>query len=141
MDGGGPEGGADVGPDSPSCQTTPVSYLSFQDAARLCTLTFACPQLQSTIAYSTQVPIDQDNFSLCMTWATGPIAPSRIGFALQQPQLQCAAAAFPSCLAAGACFVFEQLATGDPRCQGRPDGGACLSANSALNCNILQVQH
>jgi hypothetical protein len=138
---GGADGGGDVvGADAPSCQNA-TRYLSLQDAARLCALVFQCPQLPQSILYSTQVPIDQSNFSLCMTWATGAVDPMRVGFPLQQTQLQCAASA-QSCLAAGACFVFEELDPTDPRCTGVGDGGACLEDGSAaLNCSALQVQH
>ncbi len=105
----------DSTPPPPDTGSNALQYLNIDDAARVCALAFNCPNLALDLVESIDVPIDGDNFSLCMDWATGPIPPDREGFTLQQGVLQCTAQA-PDCKTAAACSVFEELNTGDPRC-------------------------
>src|SRR4051812_10607487 len=105
----------DAGPSLPA-------YLSLEDAARVCSLSFRCPLLSTSITYSSGIPVDPTNYSDCMTWLAGPIPPSRVGFLLQQDMLHCMAKA-TTCVGATACAWDEQLATDDPRCAGG-DAGA-----------------
>jgi hypothetical protein len=134
-----PSGEAEAAPaDGPPA---PLSYLDVQDGARLCALSFTCTQLYQSIVFSTGVPIDPNNFSLCMEWATGPIPPDREGFALQQGVLKCTSQA-TSCLQAGACQVFENLDMNDPRCAGSEGGVTCTdNGNTKLNCGGLFAEH
>jgi hypothetical protein len=123
--------------------TPPLSYLTTPQGAQLCTLATACQLLPSTIQLSVGVPIDGNNFSLCMEWATGPIPGTRQGFTLQQAVLQCMAQA-TSCDAAGACSVYENVAPSDPRCTNPPNdsGSSCLDDGStAVNCSTGYAEH
>lgn len=124
---------------APEAGTPPVSYLPFSQAAQLCTLATTCQLLPSTIQLSIGVPIDGNNFSLCMEWATGPIPATRQGFMIQQAVLQCMSQA-SSCAAAGACAVYETIATTDPRCVN--GGSACIDdGGEAVNCGTGYVEY
>src|SRR5215472_14092932 len=133
---------ADAGPDA----TPQLGYLTQQQAAQLCTLNFACPQLYLSALLSIDVPLDQNNFSLCMQWASGPIPPDRVGFVIQQQVLQCMAQA-PDCLTAAACNPIGILAGGDPRCQIAADaatesGTYCTdNGRTALDCAVNSAAH
>jgi hypothetical protein len=120
----------------------PQSYLTTQQGAQLCALATSCQLLPSTIQLSVGVPIDGNNFSLCMEWATGPIPGTRQGFTLQQAVLQCMAQA-TSCVTASACAVFENIAPTDPRCASPGDGGGyCLDDGSTtINCSTGYAEH
>jgi hypothetical protein len=113
----------------------PPGYLSFEDAARLCALSFACDQINISVAISLAVNIDSLNFSLCMDWAAGPLPPDHQGIAIQQQVLQCVAQA-QSCIAAGECLPLEDLDPGDPRCVGSDGGEYCVgdAGDTKLNC-------
>ena len=145
-DSGSPETGpppTDGGGDAPAdAFPAPLNYLTTQQGAELCTLAATCPLLSASIQSSVGVPIDANNFSLCMEWAVGPIPGTRQGFPIQQGVLQCMAQA-TSCAAAGACNVFEDIAASDPRCATQPnDSGAfCSDSVTKVDCAGLFVQH
>jgi hypothetical protein len=126
---------------APEAGPPPQSYLSLQQGAQLCTLAIACPLLPSTIQLSIGVPIDGNNFSLCMEWANGPIPGTRQGFMLQQAVLQCMAQA-TSCAAASACAVYENIVTTDPRCIAADGGSTCLDdGGTAVNCTTGYAEY
>lgn len=99
-------------------------FLSLDDAARVCSRAFECPQLARSITLSSGVPVDNLNYSLCMSWLGGPIPTTRVGFALQAQMLACVAKS-STCTEAGGCVLQELLEPGDPRCtpiDAGPDG-------------------
>jgi hypothetical protein len=136
----GPDTGSDAGSDAGPTQ---VSYLSVDDAARLCSLAFSCKELPATITSSTGVPIDSQNYSDCMTWLAGPIPPTRIGLQIQSAVLKCMAQA-TTCLAAATCGIIEQIPAGDPRCgDAGPDAAERCADNGAtvLRCGSRFALH
>src|SRR5215471_6060697 len=122
-EGGGGEGGSGV----------IDHYLSLDEAARLCSRLMTCPEpdLVQTVILAVNVPLDPNNFSLCMTWAAGRIPKNHIGIEKQRGILKCAADA-TSCAAVGACSSEELYPNGDPRCASYPDGGDVDSG--AVHC-------
>jgi hypothetical protein len=127
----------------PDAGPVPLNYLTVAQGAALCSLATSCPLLSSTIQISVGVPIDANNYSLCMEWAAGPIPGTRQGFTIQQAVLQCMAAA-TSCTAAAACAVYENIPPGDPRCKApmNPDGGnLCLDNATSVNCSTGYAEH
>lgn len=107
----------DSGPVSPG-------FLSLDDAARVCSLAFECPELARSITLSSGVPVDNLNYSLCMNWIGGPIPTTRVGFVLQSQMLACVAKS-TTCTEAGGCLLQELIGPGDPRCapiDAGPDG-------------------
>jgi hypothetical protein len=119
VDGPAAEGGAST------------SYLSTDDAARLCTLLFQCPRLADAIELSIALPLDTPSsplgFSACMDWAAGPVDPNRIGLASQR-QLLAAVASASSCTAAGAALPV-QPADGGTTC-----GLTCADSTDLASC-------
>jgi hypothetical protein len=69
-----------------------ASFLSLDDATRLCTQIFVCPRLAQAIELSLALPVNTPanplGFSACMDWMASPVDPSRPGLALQQRILQ-----------------------------------------------------
>jgi hypothetical protein len=122
--------------------STGLHYLSPEDGARLCSRLAECPEpeLLESVVDSTGIPLDQTNYSLCMTWATGPIPNDRIGFAYQQKTLECIVKA-ANCGAATACNSNEFFAGDDPRCAGKLDlpadagGEFCQDENTVIRCD------
>jgi hypothetical protein len=111
-----------------------------QEGAQLCALAQSCQDLSLTIQLSVGVPIDANNFSLCMEWASGPIPSTRQGFTIQDTVLQCMAQA-TSCDAAATCAVFETIEPSDPRCAGDA-GNQCLGDGSVgVNCTTGYVEY
>jgi hypothetical protein len=104
-------------------------YLTIASAGRVCSLVFRCPSLASSVIESVAVPVDQDNYSLCVHWLAGAIPSDRVGFVLQSQVFQCVAQT-TTCTAAGACLALENLSPGDPRCTGG-DGGEHCGDNGA----------
>jgi hypothetical protein len=137
---------SDAQGDAGSDGSAPLAYLSTQAAAQLCALVFACPLLNPSIEISISVPIDPNNFSLCMDWAAGPIPATRIGFSIQQGVLQCLAQA-TSCSSAGQCVEWETLGANDPRCNVSKDastesGTYCIDdASTEVDCPALIANH
>jgi len=131
-----------------SCSAAPPTYLTIEDAARVCALVFKCNQLSSSIASSTTVPTDPTNFSNCMDWLAGPISPTRVGFALQQQVFQCLTTQ-TTCQGAGSCLSLEDIDSTDPRCAGvnldaSVDGGGQICGDdggSVFKCNFLYILH
>jgi hypothetical protein len=108
----------------------PLEYLSLENGARLCARISACPLVADTIVASIGMPADVINFSQCMTWVSGPIAPDRPGFALQQSMLTCMVNA-PSCEEAAYCGFVVKLVPGLPICD---NGNTCVGAEAAADC-------
>jgi hypothetical protein len=118
------------------------SLLSSDDAARLCSQIFRCPQLAEAIELSLALPINTPasplGFSACMDWLAGPIDPNRPGLAEQQKILR-AVAPTSSCLAASAALPVQpsQATTCTSGCAGPdavnvcPTGGAAFTAACA----------
>jgi hypothetical protein len=73
--------------------TSSPSYLSLEDAVRVCSLVSQCDGLADAIVRSIGVAADEGNFSQCMTWLGGAVPAARIGLAEQQALLACAARA------------------------------------------------
>lgn len=107
----------EAGPEAPG-------YLSLSEAAAACSAVFRCPQLARSIVYSMAIPVDELNYSLCVSWLAGPIPPNRVGYALQATTLACVAAS-DTCEQAGACLWVEYLSPSDTRCAdaGVPEAG------------------
>ncbi len=129
----GAKPGSDAADGAPEAGPPPVTYLSIDDAARLCSLVFQCPVLDISIQYSAGLPIDNYNFSLCMSWLAGPLPASRPGVPEQRALLACMADG-GTCLGAGACAVFEEIDPGDPRCAA-PDAGPEAGPPPTLFCS------
>lgn len=118
-------GAPDSGPLAPG-------FLSIDDAARVCSLAFRCPELARSITLSSGVPVDNLNYSLCMNWLGGPIPSSRVGFVLQSQMLACVAKS-GTCTEAGGCVLQELIGPGDPRCA-PIDAGADGSTVPPIQC-------
>jgi hypothetical protein len=130
------EGGADVAAEASDSGGGPPGYLSRTDAAKLCSRIMQCPALATDVIASTAVPVDPNNFSLCMDWLSGPIPNDRVGFSAQQQAFGCMNAA-PTCTAAAACLYWEPLANNDPRCPadaGLSTPDTCLDPETLLSC-------
>lgn len=122
----------------------PAYFLSLEVGAEVCSRVATCPQLAASITLTGGVPIDAVNFSACMSWVAGPIPANRIGLTIQRDMLTCFAAA-DSCLTAGSCLAFENMAPGDARCEGAvplqrcSDDGLsvlyCDGFNQSYNCS------
>ncbi len=129
-----------------------TGYLSFEDAARLCSQIETCPKLGHSITYSLLIPLQQIGYSVCVDRLSGPLPPGRPGISQQAQSLACAAKA-SSCATAAACFPYEFIQPADPRCQGLDggadggaDGGTTASACSADGksiyvCQFNQILH
>ena len=101
-----------------------ASYLSLDDAARVCSRLDKCPSLVKSITFSIAVALDPVNYSLCMDTLAGPVPPTHVGTALQQVTLGCVAKG-TTCLGAGACLSQEFVDPTDTRCNKVPkDAGA-----------------
>jgi len=136
--------GEDAAAPGEDAASGPPGYLPVADAVRVCTLAFSCKNLWNSIWTSLAVPVDHLNFSLCVDWLAGPLAPSHLGISLQRADLACIAKA-STCAAAGSCLAFETLEPGDPRCP--PDAGTsercfddttivmCASPHQAWHCD------
>jgi hypothetical protein len=114
----------------------PVNYIGDDKAARLCSRVFACPNLGASIAMSLGVPVSDTNFSQCVTWINGPIAPNRRGFAYQEEILKCAAEA-SSCADAAACLPLEKIAANASACSDQTS--KCIDSATAVDCSSLVV--
>jgi hypothetical protein len=114
----------------------PVSYIGEGEAARVCSRVFDCPNLGASITMSVGVPINETNFSQCMTWINGPIAPNRRGFALQKAILECVGEA-SSCATAAACLPFEKIAANASACS--DNTSKCTDSATAVDCSSLLV--
>jgi hypothetical protein len=114
-DANGPADAGDAG--------TGVSFLSVDQAAKLCAQLFACPRLAEAIELSTAIPLNTPasplSFSSCMDWVAGPVDPARPGLALQQ-QILGAVAAASSCSAALSALPVRPS-----------DAGACVDTTCA----------
>ena len=130
------DAGIETGPDAAT-----QSYLSLEDAAKACTMMFGCPYLAKSVVWSMAVPVDDLNYSLCLSWLAGPISKQRIGFGLQADALACIAEA-ASCDEAGACLWVELMAPGDPRCaDAGPEDRCADDAGSVVLCQYQYVIH
>jgi hypothetical protein len=80
-----------------------TSFLDVTSAARVCSLTFKCPQLAAAIEASLVIPVATPatplNFSGCVDWLAGPISQNRPGL-LEQQQVLTAMASAATCEAA-----------------------------------------
>jgi hypothetical protein len=125
--------------DAPSKQT---SFLSIEDAVRVCTLAIQCPLLPKSVQASLAVPLDILNYSLCVDWLAGPLPPNRVGVTTEGNELACVAKG-TTCTKALACISQEFLDDLDPRCAGFPlDGGRdagffqyCDDAGGVVRCD------
>jgi hypothetical protein len=113
-----------------------VTFLSMGEAQNACTLAFTCPLLAKSIALSIGVPVDDTNYSQCLTWLAAPV-PSRVGAAAQLPLLQCVGGAL-DCDAAAACLPVEALEPNDALCT---SGSTCLGPEKALDCDADVIYH
>ncbi|HEY2518273.1 MAG TPA: hypothetical protein VGI39_45705 [Polyangiaceae bacterium] len=135
----------------------PPTYLSLDDAARLCSLLFRCddpsqpaapanpaldPDLLFTqsILSSLAIPADPWNFASCMSWMAGPLPPNRVGIPDQRAILQCMAAA-GTCAGALGCLPVENIARSDPRCHGSNQESCEDDAGTAVLCDLGLVFH
>jgi hypothetical protein len=131
-------GPSDAAPEAPPPDVaveagSSASYLSPDDAARLCSLLFQCPHLADAIALSIALPVDTPSsplgFSSCMDWVAGPIDPERIGLA-QQRALLTAVAGATSCATAGAALPVQPIDAGSTcglTCADPTDLASCTS--------------
>jgi len=121
--------------DAPAADGGGTSLLDPMTAARLCALTFQCPDLAQAIEVSVVVPLATPptplNFSGCMDWLAGPIDPGRVGLALQRQVLQGIASAVGCPAAYGASPVEPVLDAGMPCAS----ASACSSAGDLVSCS------
>jgi hypothetical protein len=123
-----PDGAPESSNECGSSPGAPNTYLSLDDAARVCSLVAICPDLAITITASVAVPLDftQTSFSACMNWLAGSVSSAHIGFPTQQSMFQCMAAA-STCDAAYACAYIRPLDAGlGPCSEGCVDGGSAI---------------
>jgi hypothetical protein len=129
-DSGAPPDGL-VGPDAP--QKLPT-FLSVDDAVRVCALAMKCQALPKSVQASLALPLDTLNFSLCVDWLAGPLPPTRIGVATQATELACVAKG-QTCGDAVACLSQEFLADGDPRCTSFADASFDAASGGYEYCD------
>lgn len=96
-----------------------ITFLSLDDAARICSHLDKCPALGKSITYSIAVALDPNNYSLCMDTLAGPVPSTHVGTALQSATLACVAKG-TTCLSAAACLSQEFMDTTDTRCNRVP---------------------
>lgn len=128
---------ASVGAGGTGGVLVPVEYMAEDRAARACSRAFTCPNLAASIARSTGVPVSATNFSLCMAWLTGPIAPDRRGFIEQQEILKCVADA-GGCSEALACLPFAIIEADDSACS--DNQSKCIDSETAADCVDLVIE-
>lgn len=107
-------------------------YLSLRDGVRACHLVQACPLLAEGVARSIGVPTNEEQFSTCLSWLSGPLPANRYGLAAQAAMLGCLANTL-DCSTALECAHAEPLAKDDPRCLGVV-GNQCLEGGILLDC-------
>ena len=151
-----PTGGHDaaVTGDAASGSGGALTYLSLDDAARVCALLFQCdtpsgpatpanpggePNLlltQSLLA-SLAFPADPWNFASCMNWLAGPLPPDRLGVQAQRSILACMAGK-TTCTDAFSCLPVEVMSPNDARC---PSSNVelCTADNLSLQCDNLRT--
>lgn len=137
-----PEAGSDADAGGGDAGNYP-GFLSLQDAIKLCTNIFKCPNLGGSLSGSVDIPADALNYSSCVGWMAGPIPPDRIGIAKAAANLTCAANA-KTCAEAGACFWYDQIDPTDPRCAGVDAGANRVCANGGndvVDCQYDFVLH
>ncbi len=123
-----PNEAGDAGPVLPT-------FLSLDDAARVCARLDKCPVLGKSITYSVAVALDPVNYSLCMDTLAGPIPSTHVGTALQSATLGCVAKG-TTCITAAACLSQEFLDTTDTRCNKIPkDAGADANPGAYQYCD------
>ncbi len=115
------------------------SYLSVDDAVKLCSRMFDCSGLSATLRYSTGIAFQDGNFSNCVDTFSGPLPPEVATFLPAQQKLLSCVLGATSCNAQLACFPYEVVAPGDPRClddAGNLSIDSC-NGNDLLDCNQL----
>ncbi len=113
------------------------SYLSVDDAVRLCSRTFDCPQLSETIRYSMGIAYQPGNFSQCVDTFSGPLPQELAQFLPPQEKLFSCLLAATTCQGELACFPYEIVGPGDPRClddAGNLSVDVC-TGNDQVNCD------
>jgi len=111
-----------TGAEPGDASTSGTGYLTMDEAAKLCSLVSTCSNLGYSIAFSLLIPLEDVSYGMCVDRLAGPLPPGRIGVSQQAQALRCAAKA-TSCATAAACFPYEFVEPGDPRCQGFDAGG------------------
>jgi len=107
-------------------------YLSLRDGVRVCHLVQQCPLLSAAIARSIGVPANDTQFSMCLSWLSGPLPTNRYGLTAQAAMLDCVANAM-DCSTALQCAYAVPLSKADPRCVGVV-GDQCLPGGILLDC-------
>lgn len=97
-------------------------FLSLGDAVLLCSRVFTCPYMRPSVLASMALPLDDKQFSACVSWATNPLPANRPGRQTQAALLQCAAKG-KTCAESTGCMWYEAVASDDPRCQGATSSG------------------
>jgi len=114
-------GGADAGP----------GFLTVTQAARVCTLVFACPRLGEAIEGSLVIPVATPptplNFSGCMDWLAGPVDQGRPGLS-EQTMILAGIAQATTCDAAYTASPVHPV-----------DAGATCKASSCLDPSTLET--
>lgn len=111
-------------------------YFDVADATRVCARLFSCPGLAASLRQSIAAPVDDTNFSLCLSWLAGPAPTPPSGFSAQVEALRRVGAA-ASCDAAASGLEARVLAPDDTRCDGAAD--ACLDATHVLDCHERRI--
>jgi hypothetical protein len=127
-----PEAGVDAQPDV--VDAGPSTYLSLQDAARVCSLVAQCGTLPYSIELSIGIAVDIDHFAACLHTLSSPIPPSRRGVSLQRAVLADIAKA-GSCLQALAATPLELVAVPpDNRCTAPGTRTCADNGRAAIYC-------
>ncbi|MFT3773648.1 MAG: hypothetical protein QM820_50380 [Minicystis sp.] len=113
-----------------------VGYFDFAGATRVCARVFSCPRLATSLRQSLVAPIDDVNFSTCMSWLAGPSPAPPRGFTAQAEALAGVASA-TTCDEAARDLDVSPLADDDPRCASGAD--ACLPSGDVLDCHARRL--
>ena len=109
------------------------AYLDLAAASRACAQIFSCPGLGPSLRQSLSIPIDDADFSGCVTWLAGPSPTPPGGFDALAKTLDAVGAA-TSCEAALAGLDVRALSDGDPICGGDV-ADQCTSGGDLVDCH------
>lgn len=108
-------------------------YFDVAGAVLVCARVFSCPHLGASLRQSLGVPIDDSNFSMCLSWLAGPSPAPPGGFALQAARLREIAEA-ASCEATFADLDVRVFDDDDARCAGS-SADRCTDQGDVLDCH------
>jgi hypothetical protein len=117
--------------------TATQGYFDFAGATRVCARVFSCPGLAGSLRQSIAAPVDDQSFSVCVSWLAGPAPAPPAGFAAQVDVLQAVSAA-ASCADAETGLDVLVLPPAQTECPAGA-GDHCVDEDHLADCAGLRV--